>query len=112
MTECVALESLQSRGFCMLKVPGVLHDERGQREQERRHNLHHRERRLEGERHTVLGGLLEGVLVDVLGEDTRRRSPVQSQLSVFTSSKGCKIKQRKYSKQINQDMDKRTPALL
>jgi hypothetical protein len=96
----------------MLKVPGVLHDERGQREQERRHNLHHRERRLEGERHTVLGGLLEGVLVDVLGEDTRRRSPVQSQLSVFTSSKGCKIKQRKYSKQINQDMDKRTPALL
>lgn len=91
--ESVALELLQSRGFCMLKVPGAWPDDRGQREQELRHSLHHKvrrlERRLEGVRRTVLEVLLEEVLVDVPGEDTRRRSPISRDVS-FSSSRDVK----------------------
>jgi hypothetical protein len=76
MIESVALESLQSRGFCILRVLGEWHDDQGRRGQERRHNLHRKVHHLEGVRHTVLEVLLEEVLVDVLGEDTRRRSPI------------------------------------
>lgn len=72
----------------MLKVPGAWPDDRGQREQELRHSLHHKvrrlERRLEGVRRTVLE-----VLVDVPGEDTRRRSPISRDVS-FSSSRDVK----------------------
>lgn len=60
----------------MLKVRGVWPDDRDRREQERHHSLQHEVRRLEGVRHTVLE-----VLVDVLGEDTRRRSPISRNVS-------------------------------
>jgi hypothetical protein len=80
----------------MWKVPGVSPDDRGRREQQRRHSLHRKERRLEGVHRTVLEHLLEEVLVDVPGEDTRRRSPVNRDVST-NSSKDRKIKQRKYS---------------
>ena len=80
----------------MWKVPGVSPDDRGRREQPRRHSLHRKERRLEGGRRTVLEVLLGEVLVDVPEEDTRRRSPVNRDVST-NSSKDRKIKQRKYS---------------
>jgi hypothetical protein len=95
----------------MWKVPGVWPDDRGRREEQRRHSLHRKEHRLEGVRRTVLEVLLEEVPVDVLGEDTRRRRPISCDVST-NSWKDCKIKQCKYSKIIQSNMDKRTPALL
>lgn len=102
----------------MWKVPGVWPDDRGRREQQRRHSLHRKERRqerrqerhLEGVRRTVLEVLLEEALVDVPGEDTRRRSPISRDVSI-NSSKDCK--KNNAGIQTNQsNMDKRTPALL
>lgn len=88
----------------MWKVPGVWPDDRGRREQQRRHSLHRKERRqerhLEGVRRTVLEVLLEEALVDVPGEDTRRKSPISRDVST-NSSKDCK-KTTQVFKQINQ----------